>query len=58
MEMRQTQLQSSLDHVHQEMFEYKSKQEDVTSARSSEIEILNQDLERSHEVTTNLFFDF
>ncbi|CAF5123020.1 unnamed protein product, partial [Rotaria socialis] len=50
MEMRQTQLQSTLDHAHQEMFEYKSKQEDATSARSSEIDILNQDLERANEV--------
>ncbi|CAF1667360.1 unnamed protein product [Rotaria magnacalcarata] len=49
MEMRQTQLQSTLDHAHQEMFEYKSKQEDATSARSSEIDILNQDLERANE---------
>ncbi len=50
MEMRHTQLQSALDHAHQEMFEYKSKQEDATSARSSEIDILNQDLERANEV--------
>lgn len=50
MEMRQTQLQAALDHAHQEMFEYKSKQEDATSARSSEIDILNQDLERANEV--------
>lgn len=48
--MRQTQLQAALDHAHQEMFEYKSKQEDATSARSSEIDILNQDLERANEV--------
>ncbi|UJR22316.1 hypothetical protein I4U23_025378 [Adineta vaga] len=53
MEMRQKQLQAALDHAHQEMFEYKSKQEDATSARSSEIDILNQDLERANERTTN-----
>ncbi|CAF3670769.1 unnamed protein product [Rotaria sp. Silwood1] len=53
MEMRQTQLQSALDHAHQEMFEYKSKQEDATSARSSEIDILNQDLERANERASN-----
>ncbi|CAF4957323.1 unnamed protein product, partial [Rotaria socialis] len=53
MEMRQTQLQSTLDHAHQEMFEYKSKQEDATSARSSEIDILNQDLERANERASN-----
>ncbi|CAF3668670.1 unnamed protein product [Rotaria sordida] len=53
MEMRQAQLQSSLDHAHQEMFEYKSKQEDATSARSSEVDILNQDLERANERTSN-----
>ncbi|CAF3789921.1 unnamed protein product, partial [Adineta steineri] len=53
MEMRQTQLQSALDHAHQEMFEYKSKQDDVTSARSSEIDILNQDLERANERAAN-----
>ncbi|CAF1484562.1 unnamed protein product, partial [Adineta steineri] len=53
MEMRQTQLQSALDHAHQEMFEYKSKQDDVTSARSSEIDILNQDLERVNERAAN-----
>jgi hypothetical protein len=63
MEMRQTQLQSTLDHAHQEMFEYKSKQEDATSARSSEIDILNQDLERANEVKfrfkkKNVFFIF
>ena len=51
MEMRQKQLQTSLDQAHQDMFEYKSKQEDLTSARSSEIDILNQDLERANEVT-------
>ena len=50
MEVRQKQLQTALDHAHQEMFEYKSKQEDATSARSSEIDILNQDLERANEV--------
>ena len=50
MEMRQKQLQQALDHARQEMFEYKSKQEDATSARSSEIDILNQDLERTNEV--------
>jgi hypothetical protein len=50
MEMRQKQLQQTLDLAHQEMFEYKSKQEDASSARSSEIDILNQDLERANEV--------
>ena len=50
MEMRQKQLQQTLDHAHQEMFEYKSKQDDVTSARASEVDILNQDLERANEV--------
>lgn len=50
MEMRQKQLQQALDHARQEMFEYKSKQDDATSARSSEIDILNQDLERANEV--------
>ncbi len=55
MEMRQKQLQQALDHAHQEMFEYKTKQEDATSARSSEIDILNQDLERAHEVTKRTF---
>ena len=50
MEMRQKQLEAALDHAHQEMFEYKSKQDDVTSARSSEVDILNQDLERANEV--------
>ena len=48
--MRQKQLQQALDHAHQEMFDYKSKQEDASSARAMEIEILNQDLERAHEV--------
>lgn len=50
MEMRQTQLQSALDHARQEMFDFKTKQDDVTSARSSEVDILNQDLERANEV--------
>lgn len=50
MEMRQKQLQQALDHARQEMFEYKSKQDDATSARSSEVDILNQDLERANEV--------
>lgn len=50
MEMKQKQLQQSLDLAHQEMFDYKTKQEDMTHARSSEIDILNQDLERAHEV--------
>ena len=54
MEMRQKQLQQALDHARQEMFEYKSKQDDATSARSSEIDILNQDLERANEV--EIFF--
>ena len=58
MEMHHTQLQSALDAARQEMFEYKSKQEDVTSARSSEIDILNQDLERANEVKVNRFFFF
>ncbi len=58
MEMRQTQLQSALDHAHQEMFEFKSKQEDATSARSSEIDILNQDLERANEVKEKIDFIF
>ncbi|CAF1530145.1 unnamed protein product, partial [Adineta ricciae] len=53
MEVRQKQLQTALDHAHQEMFEYKSKQEDATSARSSEIDILNQELERANERATN-----
>ena len=53
MEMRQTQLQSALDHAHQEMFDYKTKQDDVTSARSSEVDILNQDLERANEVISS-----
>lgn len=57
MEMRQKQLQTSLEQAHQEMFEYKSKQEDLTSARSSEIDILNQDLERANEVNRSTFFD-
>ena len=56
--MRQTQLQSALDHAHQEMFEFKSKQEDATSARSSEIDILNQDLERANEVKEKIDFIF
>lgn len=51
MEMRHDQIQKALDHARQEMFEYKSKQEDASSARSSEIDILNQDLERANEVT-------
>ena len=51
MEMRQTQLQSALDHARQEMFDFKTKQDDVTSARSSEVDILNQDLERANEVS-------
>ncbi len=58
MEMRQTKLQSTLDHAHQEMFEFKSKQEDATSARSSEIDILNQDLERANEVKEKRDFIF
>jgi len=53
MEMRQKQLQQALDHAHQEMFDYKSKQEDASSARAMEIEILNQDLERAHERASN-----
>jgi homeobox protein cut-like len=53
MEMRQKQLQQALDYAHQEMFEYKSKQEDAISARSSEIDILNQDLERANERASN-----
>jgi hypothetical protein len=55
MEMRQKQLQQALDHAHQEMFEYKSKQEDAISARASEIDILNQDLERANEVKKRKF---
>lgn len=58
MEMKQKQLQQTLDLAHQEMFEYKSKQDDMSHARSSEIDILNQDLERSHEVTENHKRDF
>lgn len=50
MEMRQKQLQQVLEHAHQEMFEYKTKQEDATSARAMEIQILNQDLDRANEV--------
>jgi hypothetical protein len=37
------------------MFEYKSKQEDAISARASEIDILNQDLERANEVKKRKF---
>ncbi len=58
MEMRQKQLQQTLDLAHQDMFEYKSKQEDATSARSSEIDILNQDLERANEVKLKRNFVF
>ncbi len=58
MEMRQKQLQQALDHAHQEMFEYKSKQEDAISARSSEIDILNQDLERANEVKKRIYFNY
>jgi hypothetical protein len=58
MEMRQKQLQQTLDLAHQDMFEYKSKQEDATSARSSEIDILNQDLERANEVKSKKKFFF
>ncbi len=56
--MRQKQLQQTLDLAHQDMFEYKSKQEDATSARSSEIDILNQDLERANEVKLKRNFVF
>lgn len=52
MEFRLKQLQTSLDQAHQETFEHKSKLDDVMNARSSEIEIINQDLERANEVRT------
>ncbi|CAF1460559.1 unnamed protein product [Adineta steineri] len=47
MEMHQS---AALNHIHQDMFEYKTKQEDTSS---SNIDIFNQDLEQANERATN-----
>ncbi|CAF1548106.1 unnamed protein product, partial [Adineta steineri] len=47
MEMHQS---AALNHIHQDMFEYKTKQEDTSS---SNIDIFNQDLEQANERVTN-----